>query len=333
MARPARPRIRTLKPEIWDSEDFLELSLAGRQVFIYLISKADDHGRLKATGRRLTLMALAGTGVQEDEVEEQLRLMEARGMIVRYESRGARAIALCNWEQHQKVDHPAGSDIDPPPEERRAAIDHLTGGLTAMHGDQPAGAGSPGSGLHGIPREDSRGIALDQDQDRNTPLKGSVTAPAGADVRAHEQHPEPSPGPGWREGFREVVVVLNEACGRDFDVERQLARTGKGAALPVYIKRRKEGWSQTEICHAARGAAKDPNRQGNPQWCTPVSVLGSNIFDQLVKWGSGEEAPVVHLPVRHGGNGAEPQRRPATAGEARQRELEERLRRQRSAGA
>lgn len=43
-----RPRIRTLKPELWQNEKVGDLSHGARLLFVGLITMADDEGRFRA---------------------------------------------------------------------------------------------------------------------------------------------------------------------------------------------------------------------------------------------------------------------------------------------
>lgn len=115
----SRPRIRYLKPEIWQSRDFRALSAVGRETFICLISNADDEGRMKTDAAHL-----AHTFLDEPpaDVEHQLELMEERRMITTYRVRGDRFIALLGWK-HQRVNHPSPSDLPAPPKFKKKSAD------------------------------------------------------------------------------------------------------------------------------------------------------------------------------------------------------------------
>lgn len=114
------PRIRSLKPEIWQSADFEALSLVGRLTFIALISNADDYGRIKTDAKHLVTSYLHGGSVAQ--VETQLERMEQRGMVVRY---GEGCIALRNWEAHQKVPHATKSRLPEPPEGSQMSLSEI----------------------------------------------------------------------------------------------------------------------------------------------------------------------------------------------------------------
>lgn len=108
------PRIRTIKPELWQSADFLALSLLGRLTFLALISNADDAGRLRTDAKHLARTFLSGS--KAEAVDAQLSRMAEHGMVVRYVADGHDCLALLNWHHHQKVDHPGKSRIPPPPD-------------------------------------------------------------------------------------------------------------------------------------------------------------------------------------------------------------------------
>jgi hypothetical protein len=106
-------RIRTIKPEMWASDDFHALSTEGQLLFIYLISNADDDGRLKTSPENLA--RLVGRDIDSDSVATQIAVMGRRGMAMFYRIAGATYIALTNFRAHQKIDKPRDSSLPPPP--------------------------------------------------------------------------------------------------------------------------------------------------------------------------------------------------------------------------
>lgn len=106
------PRIRTLKPELWQSEDFMSLSMVGQLAFIALITLADDEGRVKTTAKHLTVTCLRRASASV--VQAQLGLMEARGMVLLYEIDGLSYVQLTNWKDHQQISHPSPSKLPGP---------------------------------------------------------------------------------------------------------------------------------------------------------------------------------------------------------------------------
>ena len=107
------PRIRTIKPDIWNSRDFMALEATGQLCFVALISLADDEGRLEDDAEHLVSVAVRRLTI--DEVRAQLAVMARTGMIATYQVQGRPYIALLNWSKHQRVDHPKPSTLPPPP--------------------------------------------------------------------------------------------------------------------------------------------------------------------------------------------------------------------------
>jgi len=119
--RMSRPRIRTIKPEIWQHSDFLALSPVGRLTFLALMSNADDEGRLQTDPGHLASTYLFGC--HSDEIAEQLEDMEARRLVVAYQFLGKRFIAIRHWSGTgvvaQRIDRPSTSELPAPPKFKR----------------------------------------------------------------------------------------------------------------------------------------------------------------------------------------------------------------------
>jgi hypothetical protein len=108
-----RPRIRNLKPELWNSADVVALSVLGKVAWVALISLADDEGRLKTDVRHLDMVAIRSGELSE--LQGQLDLMESRGMIRQWGDGAGSYVAILNWAEHQRVDKPARSTLPAPP--------------------------------------------------------------------------------------------------------------------------------------------------------------------------------------------------------------------------
>lgn len=110
-----RPRIRTLKPEIWADECVGDLSHSARLLFVGLITMADDEGRLRELPAAILGHVFPYDDVSPGKLTRWLTDIEAGGMIVRYAQAGKRYIAFRHWTRHQKVDKPNESDLPAPP--------------------------------------------------------------------------------------------------------------------------------------------------------------------------------------------------------------------------
>lgn len=106
----SRPRIRSIKPEMWQDEDFGLLDPEAQLLFIGLISHADDHGRFKGSAMRVRALVWPFRGdLAIDRVESRLLELADAGLIVMYENAGRAFIELPSWSKHQRVDRPTDS--------------------------------------------------------------------------------------------------------------------------------------------------------------------------------------------------------------------------------
>lgn len=104
-------RIRTIKPELPQSQSIGRLSREARLLFIQLFTVADDAGRARAASRLLASLlypydddapVLIGGWLEELEREKQIR---------RYEVDGSEYLEIVKWLEHQKIDRPSQSRL------------------------------------------------------------------------------------------------------------------------------------------------------------------------------------------------------------------------------
>jgi hypothetical protein len=110
-----RPRIRTLKPEMWADEKIGALSRDARLLFVGLVTLADDEGRFRAMPS-----AILGHVFPYDEdalrkLEKWTRELERGHLLVRYQHAGVTYGALNGWSKHQKINRPNPSELPSPP--------------------------------------------------------------------------------------------------------------------------------------------------------------------------------------------------------------------------
>jgi len=106
------PRIRTIKPETWTDEKFVELSFGARLLFIGLWNFVDDQGRILYSPLRLKMLIFPADNVN---ILELLAELERGEMTYRYEVEGRAILAVRNFTRHQKIQHPYKSLLPGPP--------------------------------------------------------------------------------------------------------------------------------------------------------------------------------------------------------------------------
>ena len=107
-------RIRTIKPELPQSESMGRVSREARLCFILLWTLADDSGRLRGNSRMLASLLYPYDDDAKEHMDGWLEELHAEGCIVRYDFEGDRFIQVAKWLSHQKIDKPSPSKIPAP---------------------------------------------------------------------------------------------------------------------------------------------------------------------------------------------------------------------------
>jgi hypothetical protein len=106
-------RIRTIKPELPQSESMGRVSREARLCFILLWTLADDAGRLRGNGRMLASLLFPYDDDAKKLIEKWLDELHTERCITRYEVEGDKYIQINQWLVHQKIDKPSPSKIPP----------------------------------------------------------------------------------------------------------------------------------------------------------------------------------------------------------------------------
>lgn len=106
-------KIRMIKTEVRTSEKVASWPLEVRYFWILLWGYVDDHGK----GKDNALLIKADCfpldeNITSETVDKWLCVLAESGVIVRYEVAGVRYLAVKNWHEHQKPQHP-GKDLFP----------------------------------------------------------------------------------------------------------------------------------------------------------------------------------------------------------------------------
>lgn len=143
------PRIRTVKPEFWDSPSTARASLRARLFFIAMWNWADDYG--VGTANPKALIGFAFPNDDDVTVTDfptlRKEVADAFGVVF-YEVDGRPFYAIPSWERHQRTERRANRHHPAPPDDITAG--HATGAGTSEehHGrsEQPNGRSVVGTG-------------------------------------------------------------------------------------------------------------------------------------------------------------------------------------------
>lgn len=275
-------RIRTIKPEFWDSPGIETLDFEWRLLYMAMWNWADDSGRGKAEARELMGFAFPR--------DEEMTLGEFRrglGGIRRtfgvnfYKVDGRSYFAIPSWEKHQKIDKrsasrwPAPEDGEPYDPETNMPVDLqeqsnswvLGGDSAGTRGEMGAGTGEQGNRGTGESNYSSSPQAATETE------RPSLELIIDAD-------PEPEPAPkatGYTEDFEEFWKLYPRTAG-------------KGAAAKAYDNARKViGYAP--LLEAVQRFASDPNL---PTGADAQFIPHAKTWLNERRW---EDGP---LPVRRG---------------------------------
>ena len=104
-------RIRSIKPELPQSESMGNVSRDARLTFILLWTLSDDEGRLRGNSRMLASLLFPYDDDVPALIDGWLKELEDEGCIQRYKIDGQSFVQICNWLIHQKIDKPSKSKI------------------------------------------------------------------------------------------------------------------------------------------------------------------------------------------------------------------------------
>jgi hypothetical protein len=102
-------RIRSIKPDFFQSETIAALPLSTRLLFIGMWTHADDNGVMVDNAK---LINAAVWPLDDDPLEtlrrtqEDLQRLSSAHLIARYVTGSRRLIFITGWDEHQKVSHP-----------------------------------------------------------------------------------------------------------------------------------------------------------------------------------------------------------------------------------
>lgn len=109
-----RPRIRSLKPEMWQDEKVGKVSRDARLLFIGLITLADDDGRFRA----LPSVILGHVFPYDSDAMRRLGAwmdqLQDVGLVDLYEVAGTQYGVLPHFCEHQKINRPTPSLLPEP---------------------------------------------------------------------------------------------------------------------------------------------------------------------------------------------------------------------------
>ena len=104
-------RIRSIKPEFWESESLSRVSREARLLFIGLFSCCDDLGRARASSRLLASRLFPYDEDAFKRLPVWISELEKQECIRLYQVDGETYLDIPKWQNHQKIDKPSASKL------------------------------------------------------------------------------------------------------------------------------------------------------------------------------------------------------------------------------
>lgn len=228
------PRIRSIKPDFFTSEDVAALPLRARLTWVGLWTYADDHGVAK--DNPLLLKAAVwplDEYVTEEDVAEDLALLAELGRIVRWEVDGKAWLAVTGWHVHQAINRPSKSRNPVPPVSLRdpAGCAHCARSEDSVSAHAALTPGGEGKGKEGKGGERARTRPA-----RKCPehINDPSSPPCGPCKDARIAHdtwsPPPPPPPRCTDHDQELPCQHEDHKGTPMpeELRRQVQQFGKG---------------------------------------------------------------------------------------------------------
>lgn len=129
-----RKRIRTIKPEIWQSLG--ELSHGARLLYIGLITRADDEGRMKYLPRQINASIFYEDEVPTRRFNRWVNELINEQLICIYCVKDRRYLAILRWNKHQRINRPNPSEYPCPSENMEKEQEEIHGKESAKTGEK-----------------------------------------------------------------------------------------------------------------------------------------------------------------------------------------------------
>jgi hypothetical protein len=210
------PRIRTIKPELPQSESIGRLSREARLLFIMLFTAVDDAGRCRGAPRMLASLLYPYDDDVPRLIEAWLAELINEGLVRRYERHGSTYLDIPKWLDHQKIDRPSPSRL-PSFDDASTNVRELSRSLDADPGPEPGPGPGPGPGIK-VAAASAASEKRSKTSDRGTRLD-----------------------PNWQPLERNIADA--KAIGlTDSDIRQEVAKMKDWAASAIGSKAVKRDW-------------------------------------------------------------------------------------------
>ena len=109
------PRKRQIDPDIWKSEQVVDLPVEARLLFIGMISQADDEGRLKGSTFALKMSIFPADSCDQGMIKQWRDAIINNRLVALYSANGTEYLWIPNFKKHQYMTKSFPSKLPEPP--------------------------------------------------------------------------------------------------------------------------------------------------------------------------------------------------------------------------
>jgi hypothetical protein len=185
-------RIRSIKPDFFQSEKIAALPLSARILFVGMWTHADDNGVMVDNEK---LINAAVWPLEDDPLEtlrrtrEDLRRLSSVHLIARYVTENRNLIFIAGWDEHQRVSHPGKERYPRPTAEQIKAA-------TCGNGDAPQSLARVSGGSREDLVKPPETLVPEQGAGSREQGREKTSSPASR-ARARAPKPDYSDDPDW----------------------------------------------------------------------------------------------------------------------------------------
>ena len=121
-------RIRTIKPEFWDSPDTARASLRARLLYIAMWNLADDYGVGDGNHKRIIGFAFPNDEITVSDIPRLIAEVSRTFSVMFYEHEGRPYYYIPSWETHQRTEKRAKQRVPFPDPSKTPETRAETGG-------------------------------------------------------------------------------------------------------------------------------------------------------------------------------------------------------------
>jgi uncharacterized phage protein (TIGR02220 family) len=237
-----------IDPRIWDSQQVMALTDSQFKLYIYLISQADDDGRVKVSLPLFRARVHPCDNFSEKMVDTDLEQIARAGLVVAYRDENYSYLMHPNWFRYQRIDRPSPSVLPSFDDESIEVLYELSPMTRRLIAERSSNPKKQIKSITNDSTNDRRKLDESSTSPRDTLIYTNLSSPLSSpelkerednseDVGEEGVEPSSPASSGLDRGWmKEVVGRLNEKAGTAFKADTdQTVRFLKARAAEGFV--------------------------------------------------------------------------------------------------